>query len=327
MSTLSSHTRRSLVGALLCSLAAIGHAQDSFPNQPIKLVVPFPAGGTTDILARILAPRLGEKLKQPVLVENKAGAATLIGTMAVVKAPADGYTLLLTGPSTFTTNPAVNQQMQYDPLKSFDLIGLAGTMPVILLASSNAPFHSVKELVAAAKQEPGRYFYGSFGSGSIVHFAGETLNSKAGIKLAPVAYKGSAPAMADLIGQQIPLSFDTVVAAVQHVRGGKVRALAVTSAQRSALLPDVPTLAEAGYPGIDISSWLGVAAPAGLPPAVRKRLETVLQEVLADKATQDSLLALGIEPVSSKPEEFSRKVTKELAAFRQIAVDAGIKPE
>ncbi|EWM45828.1 tripartite tricarboxylate transporter receptor family protein [Bordetella holmesii 70147] len=259
-----SATRRSMCLAAALAALALGplaaQAKAPYPDHPIRLVVPFPPGGTTDTLGRLLAPRLAERLGQSVIVENRAGAATQIGAMEVARSPADGYTLLLTGPSTFTANPAVNTQSPYDPLKSFDYLGLTGTMPVILLAHPKAPFKDVKSMVEQAKREPGRMFYGSFGPRSIMHFAGETLNASADVKLTSVAYKGSSPAMTDLLGGQIPMTFDTVVVSAPYVKSDKVSPLAVTTAKRSTLLPDVPTMTEVGYP-MDISSWLGIAAP------------------------------------------------------------------
>lgn len=310
-----------------CALAASAvHAQGRYPSRPLRLVVPFPPGGTTDTLARLLAPKLSARLGQQVIVDNKAGAATQIGTMEVVRAPADGYTLLLTGPSTFTANPAVNPQNPYDPARSFDYIGLAGTMPVILLTSANAPYRDISGLVAQAKREPDRHFYGSFGPGSIMHFAGETFNSMAGIKLTSVAYKGSAPAMTDLLGGQISMSFDTVVVASPYVKAGKVRALAVTSARRSTLLPDVPTMAESGY-AMDISSWLGIAAPAGLPEDVRHKLEKAVADTVSEPATREAMLNIGIEAAPVGSAAFQQKVRQEYAAFRKLAIDNNIKPE
>ncbi|OZI72356.1 Bug family tripartite tricarboxylate transporter substrate binding protein [Bordetella genomosp. 12] len=323
-------TRRSfVVAAALATLTLsplAAQAKDAYPDHPIRLVVPFPPGGTTDTLGRLLAPRLAERLGQSVIVENRAGAATQIGAMEVARSPADGYTLLLTGPSTFTANPAVNTQTPYDPLKSFDYLGLTGTMPVILLAHPKTPYHDVKALVQQAKQEPSRMFYGSFGPGSIMHFAGETLNSVADIKMTSVAYKGSSPAMTDLIGGQIPMTFDTVVVAAPYVKSDKVRALAVTTAKRSTLLPDVPTMTEAGYP-MDISSWLGIAAPAGLPADVRAKLERAIADTMQEPATRQAMLNIGIEPAPTGGAAFEQKVRDEYADFRKLALEKGIKPE
>ena len=246
--------------------------------------------------------------------------------MEVVRSPADGYTILLSGPSTFTANPAVNTQTPYDTAKSFDYIGLTGSMPVILLAHAGAPYRDIADLVALARREPGKHFYGAFGSGSIMHFAGETFNSRAGIKLVSVPYKGSAPAMTDLISGQIPLSFDTVVVASPYVKAAKVRALAVTSARRSTLLPDVPTMTEAGY-AMDITSWLGIAAPAGLPADVRAKLEKAVSDTVSEVAMQEAMLKIGIEAAPVGAKAFQQKIRNEYAQFRQLAIENHIKPE
>lgn len=323
-------TRRDLLriaaSGALASLAIPASSEPGFPVKPLRLVVPFAAGGTTDTLARLLAPRLSARLGQNVIVENRAGAATQVGTMDVVRSPADGYSLLLTGPSTFTASPAVNVRLPYDPVKSFDYISLVGSMPMVMLANLSAPYRNIKDLVSIAKQEPDRHFYGCFGSGSIAHFAGETFGSLAGVKLSSVPYKGSSPAMTDLIGGQISLSVDTVVAAAPFVSAGKVRALAVTSARRSLLMPDVPTMSELGY-AMDISSWLGIAAPKGLPAEVRNRLSKAVAETVEEPATREAMLKLGIEAATPGSRAFEQKVREELALFRRLAVQNDIKPE
>jgi tripartite-type tricarboxylate transporter receptor subunit TctC len=317
---------RIAASGVLAPLVGPAFSEPGFPAKPLRLVVPFPAGGTTDTLARLLAPRLSARLGQNVIVENRAGASTQIGTMDVVRSPADGYSLLLTGPSTFTASPAVNVRLPYDPIKSFDYISLVGSMPMVMLANLAAPYRNIKDLVATARQEPDKHFYGCFGSGSIAHFAGETFGSLAGVKLSAVPYKGSAPAMTDLVGGQLSLSVDTVVAAAPFVSAGKVRALAVTSARRSLLLPEVPTMNESGY-AMDISSWLGIAAPKGLPADVRDRLAKAVAEAVEEPATRDAMLKLGIEAAAPGAKAFEQKVREELALFRRLAVQNDIKPE
>lgn len=324
------NTRRSILlaglgGALLATSKA-SFAQTVFPSRPIRLIVPFPPGGTTDTLARLLSSKFSTRLGQTVIVENRPGANTQIGTMELVRSPADGYTLLIAGPSTFTANPAVKTSIPYDPVKDFDYIGLVGTMPVILLATANTQYKDISALVQHAQTNPGEIFYGSFGPGSIMHFAGETLNSASHIKLTSVPYRGSTPAMTDLIGGQIPLTFDTVVVAAPYIKAGKVRALGVTTAQRSTLLPAVPTMTEAGYK-MDISSWLGVVAPAGLPADVRKTLEQAVAETVSASDMKQSMLNLGIESAPTGADAFNAKVRDEYATYRQLAIDNNIKPE
>ena len=325
-----SNMRRSIllagVGGVLMATSKVGFTQASFPSRPIRLIVPFPPGGTTDTLARLLSAKLSTLLGQTVIVENRPGANTQIGTMELVRSQADGHTLLIAGPSTFTANPAVKTSIPYDPVKDFDYIGLAGTMPVILLATANTKFKDIATLVQQAQARPSEIFYGSFGPGSIMHFAGETLNSVANIKLESVAYKGSTPAITDLMGEQIPLTFDTVVVAAPYIKAGRVQALGVTTAQRSTLLPDVPTMAEAGY-RMDISSWLGIVAPAGLPDDVRQKLEKAVTEAVSATDMKQSMLSLGIESAPTGGDAFKEKVRNEYAAFRQLAIDNNITSE
>jgi tripartite-type tricarboxylate transporter receptor subunit TctC len=262
--------RRALLATAAAYLALVGtvHAQDAWPSRPIKLVVPFAAGGTSDVLARTLAEKLQGALKQTVIVDNKAGAGGVIGADSVAKAPADGYTILLGTIASHAINPALQPKMPYDALKDFAPVDLLGSISNVLLVGATQPYKTVKDLTAAAKAKPGSVAFASAGQGSSQHMSGELFKLLAGAELTHIPYKGSAPAIQDVIGGQVPMSFETVTVALPHIQSGKVRALAVTSAKRSPALPDTPTLQEAGIAGFDVASWQAIYAPAGTPPAI-----------------------------------------------------------
>lgn len=309
-----------------CSLvagASLAFA-DSYPSKPIQLVIPFPPGGATDVIGRLVGKKLGDKLGQPVVIDNRPGAGTIVGAGFVSKAAPDGYTLLASSGTTFTVNPAIHAKLPYDPVKSFEPIGFAGRTGLILLANKDVPINNLKQLAAAAKAQPGKYTYGSFGTGTTAQFAGEMLFNLAGVKLLHVPYKGSSPAMTDLIGGQIPFTVDTVAAAIPQVKSGKVKAIAVTTAKRSTLLPDVPTAAESGYPGIDADTWLAVVAPRGLPADVKQKLERAMGEVMADPDTRKQLQNAGFEPLEGNGAAVSALINKELPVMRATAQRANI---
>lgn len=314
--------RRALIAS---SLLFTGLAMAAFPERPLTLVAPYPAGGAADVLARILAKKLEEQLGQPVVVENKPGAGTAIGAAAVANAKADGHTLLISSNSTFTLNPALNPKLQYDPVKGFDAIGLVGSVALAVLAHPSVAATSVPQLVAAAKASPDKYVYGSFGNGTSSNFAGAMFNAATGLKMTHVPYKGSAPLMTDLIGGQIPVSFDTVVAAAPQLKNGKIKVLAVTTPRRSALLPDVPTMAESGYPGFDMTAWLALVAPRGLPADVKARLDKALATLMALPDTQDKMKAAGFEPNYSAVPDWAGMVTRDIAKMKAIAEQSQIK--
>jgi tripartite-type tricarboxylate transporter receptor subunit TctC len=260
---LTKSTLGHFVAACGLALCTAGAAAQTYPAKPITLVVPFAPGGATDVIGRMLGRNLSEQLGQTVSIDNRAGGGTIVGAGSVARAAPDGYTLLISSGTTFTINPAIHPKLPYNPVKSFEPIGIVGRTGLILLANRDVPVDNLKQLVAAAKAAPGKYAYGSFGSGTTSHFAAEMLLHEAGIKMTHVPYKGSAPAMMDLIGGQIPFTVDTVSAAIPQLKAGKVKAIAVTTAKRSALLPEVPTVAESGYPGFDTDTWLAVVAPRG----------------------------------------------------------------
>jgi len=295
-----------------------------FPDRPITLVVPYPPGGATDTLARILNTALSERLGQPVIVDNKPGAGTAIGATAVARAAPDGHTLLISSNTTFTVNAALKRSLPYDPLNSFEAVGLIGTSPLVLLAHPSVQASNVKELVALSKAQPGKLSFGSFGVGTTAHLAGEIFNVMTGTDLLHVAYRGSAPAMTDLIGGQIPLTFDTNVAAMPQIAAGKVKALAVTSRQRSPSMPDVPTVAEAGYPEYEMVPWVVVVAPRGLPSAVSKRLSDALKAVVADPAVREALQKTGLDVAWQPGSVYDNQVARELPLLRAYVHKANI---
>ncbi|HCE91224.1 MAG: ABC transporter substrate-binding protein [Burkholderiales bacterium GWA2_64_37] len=318
-----------LSSAVICALgaAAWGPAvaqEAAFPTKPITLVIPFPPGGATDVLGRLIGKKLGDKLGQSVVIDNRAGAGTTIGAAYVAKAAPDGYTLLMSSGTTFTVNPAVRAKLPYDPVKSFEPIGIAGRTSLILLANKDVPVSDVKQFVAMVKAAPDKYSYGSYGAGTTSQFAGEMFFHAAGLKIQHVPYKGSSPAMVDLMGGQIPFTVDTVSAALPQLKDGKIKAIAVTAGKRSALLPKVPTLAESGYPGVEMDTWLAMVAPRGLPPAVKARLELTLAQVVADPETRDKLIAVGFEPTYASAKAVSELIDKELPLMRAVALRAAI---
>jgi len=315
--------------AVVCgtSLMAGTALAQAYPTKPIQLVIPFPPGGATDVIGRLVGKKLSEKLGQSVVIDNRPGAGTIVGAGFAAKAAPDGYTLFLSSGTTFTVNPAIHAKLPYDPVKSFEPIGLTGRTGLILLANKDVPVHDLKQLVAAAKAAPGKYTYGTFGAGTTAQFAGEMLFNLAGIKLLHVPYKGSAPAMTDLIGGQIPYTIDTVAAAVPQVRAGKVKAIAVTTAKRSQLLPNVPTVAEAGFPGIDADTWLALVAPRGLPADVKQKLEAALAASMADADMRKQLLDAGFEPSYADGAAVSALISRELPLMRATAQRANITAE
>ncbi len=300
----------------VAATAPTAMAQASFPTKPVTLVVPYPPGGATDIIGRIMAQAMSKSLGQAVVVENKAGAGTVIGATEVAQAPADGYTLLISSNTTFTVNPAIKAKLPYDPAKSYESIAGIGSSPLVLLANPNVPVKTVKELVAAANQPNTKFAFGSFGSGTTSHLAGEMFKYMSGANLLHVPYKGSAPAMTDLIGGQIQFTFDTNVAALPMLRAGKVKAIAVTSSQRSSTMPNVPTIAESGYPGYEMVPWIVIVAPRGLPKTVSQKLTSTIQDILKDPNAKRDLERAGLEVAFEEPQAYDKRVATELPLLR-----------
>lgn len=299
----------------------------AWPERPLRLVVPFAAGGATDVLGRLLAVGLGEKLGQTVVVENKPGASTVVGATQVSKAAPDGYTLLLAASTTLTLNPAIRQHLGYDPIKSFTPLGLVADMSLVLVANPDAQIGSVKDLVTQARAHPDKLSYGSFGTGSSVHFGGEMLKSATGIRMVHVPFNGSAPSLTALAGGQVQVAVDTVVASLPLIKGGKIRPVAVLSPQRLPALPQVPTVAESGYPGFQMGTWFALLAPAGLPAPVQQKLEKALAEVANAPATRARMVELALTPAYGNGAAVRARVEKELPEMRAVAARADIRAE
>jgi tripartite-type tricarboxylate transporter receptor subunit TctC len=311
--------------AMLTPLAAL--AQAKFPDRPLQIIAPYAPGGAADVLSRFLAKELETRLGQPVIVLNRPGAGTIIGVQALMQAPKDGYTLFISSNSTFTLNPAVMSNLSYDAARDFEPLAQIATANLALVTYADNPAADVKALVAAAKAEPDKLTLASFGTATVSHFAGEWFKSVAGIRMAHVPYRGSGPAMNDLVGKHVPFLIDTIVAARPQIEGGKIRALAVTSAQRSAMLPEVPTLQELGYRGIDLSSWIALVTAKGIPAEAKARLSEALADVLRDPAARASMTKSGFEPVHRVYTDWPREITTEIEAMKAIAKDANIKAD
>jgi tripartite-type tricarboxylate transporter receptor subunit TctC len=311
------------LGAALFALPA--SAQDAFPNKPIRLVVPFVPGGVTDASARLVAEHLGRRLGQQVVVDNKPGASGNIGTAQVAQAAPDGYTLLLAFDGTLVINPHVFAKVPFDTLKDFASVGKIGNATLILVANPAVPAKNLAELVALSKTRP--LPYGTSGIGGTPHIAGEMLAQRTGAKLEHVPYKGGGQAISDGIGGSIPLVYTAVAGAQGHVKAGKLKPIAVSSAQRSSSLPDVPTFIESGVADFVADSWVGLLAPAKTPAPVMARLNSELNAVLNDPAVRERLAVLGIEPTPGTPEQFTQQISKDLAAYGPIVKAAGIKLE
>ena len=327
---MSSFVIRGALAALACTFtlaAAPALAQSAYPSKPIKVIVPFPPGGTTDTLMRIVAPRLQQALGQPVVIENKGGAAATLGADLVAKSPGDGYTLLV-GAAHHTIAQSVFAKLPYQFGNDFAPISSLALVPnVVVVNAAAVPAKSAKELIALTKASPDKYSYASAGPGSVHHLLGEMFKLETGAQLLHIPYKGSGPAVADLLGGQVAVMFDTVTSALPHIKSGKTRALAVTTAKRSTALPDVPTLAEAGVPNIDVGTWFGLFAPASTPAPIVARLNKEVIAVLNDPAARKQMLDQGIEPMSSTPAELKARVDKELKDFGSLAKRAKLTVE
>jgi len=325
------HPNRRTTLACLIALAVgaplAAQAQDAWPSKPIRLVIPFAAGGTSDILGRTIGERLQAVLKQTVVVDNKAGAGGVIGADVVAKSPPDGYTLLLGTIASHAINPALQPKMPYNAATDFAPIILLGSISNVLLVGASQPFKTVPELIAAAKAQPGSIAFASAGQGSSQHMSGETFKLLAGADLTHIPYKGSAPAIQDVIGGQVPASFETVTVALPHIQSGKVRALAVTSATRSPALPNVPTLQEAGVAGFDVSSWQALYAPAGTPAAIVQRLNNEVEKILAQPDVKAKLDTLGLVHTVNSTEQFAAFGRTELTKWVKVVKDGKVKPE
>ncbi len=316
----------SKVAAITLAAFAGCAAAQGYPNKPIRLVVPFVAGGGTDLTARIIAQRLNDALGQPVVVDNRPGAGGVIGADLVAKAQPDGYTLLMGTPGSLTINPNLQPKMPYR-LQDFAPVTLATLSPFVMVVHPSVPASSVKELVALAKAKPGVLNYGSAGNGSVAHLSAEQFKSLAGVQLTHVPYKGSAQSVTDLIGGQLQVMFENQPVVLPHIRSGKLRALGVGTARRSALLPDVPTVAEAGVPGYEASTAFGVLAPAKTPHDVIARLNRDIVAILQTPEVRERLAALGLDAVGSTPAQYAEHLKSELAQYGKAIKAAGIRAD
>ncbi|MFC5520376.1 Bug family tripartite tricarboxylate transporter substrate binding protein [Polaromonas jejuensis] len=332
MSRFSTSDRRQFALRSLTAAVALGAgllaampaaAQAAYPSKPITVIVPFSAGGTTDILARIVGQALTAELGQSVIIDNRAGAGGNIGGQAAARSPADGYTLFMGTVGTHAINAALYKKMPFDPIKDFTPLTRVANVPNLLVANPAQPFKTVKELIAYAKAHPGQLNFGSSGNGSSIHLSGELFKTMAKVDMQHVPYKGSAPAVTDLLGNQIAIMFDNMPSAIQHVRSGKLRPIAVTTAKRSPELPNVPTIAEAGVPGYEATSWFGLFAPAGTPPAVVSKLNSAIVKVLAKADVKKKINEQGAEVYSETPEQFSAFIQKESLKWGKVVHESG----
>ncbi|ASI69578.1 tripartite tricarboxylate transporter substrate binding protein [Diaphorobacter nitroreducens] len=314
-----------LAAAGLLPAAAMAQPDAQWPAKPIKWVVPFPPGGAMDVIARTLGEKAGRTLGQPFVIENRPGAGGNIGADAVAKSPADGYTIMITSIG-MATNKALYPRLSYDPVKDFAPISLLAIVPnVLVVNTAKTTDKSVADVVAHAKRDPGKLTYASAGNGTSIHLAGEVFASMAGLNLLHVPYKGSGPAVTDMLGGQVDLMFDSITSARPHIQAGKLRALGVTSAKRSATLPDVPTIAEAGVPGYEVSPWFAVFAPAGTPAAIVNKINAALIDAMKQPDTVAKFETIGAEPIGTTPQQLATHLDKELARWGALIKERNIR--
>ena len=313
---------KQLLTALALFGAALAAQAQAWPDRPVTLVVPFPPGGSTDQVARAVAPRLGDKLRQSFLVDNKAGATGTIGATYVKRAAPDGYTFLVTSLGPLVIVPHLVKSLQYDALKDFDLITVAVASPNVLVVPTNSPHKSLADVVAYEKAHPGKMSFASAGNGSSDHLTAELFWQQSGTTGVHIPYKGGAPAQTDLMGGQVDASFQNINAVIGYIKAGRMRPLAITSTKRSPLLPDVPTMAEAGVANVEVTSWQAIVAPRGMPPALREKAHAAFVEALNDPAVKDPFTAIGFELVANTPAQFSAFQQKEYARWKQV-IEAG----
>ncbi|MBX3610847.1 MAG: tripartite tricarboxylate transporter substrate binding protein [Hydrogenophaga sp.] len=316
-----------MVSALCASLGASALASEpDWPTKPVKLVVGYAAGGATDVMARLVAVRMASELGQPVIVDNRAGANSNVGAELVARSPADGYTLYVFTIAN-TINASLYTKLGYDPVQDFAPIGLIAKIPNLLVVNSALPVHSVQQYIQFARDSKDGITFASSGSGSSIHLSGEMFKMKAGLKMLHVPYRGSAPAVSDLLGGQVQSMFDNSPSAMPHVKAGKLRALAITSKERSPLLPDVPTLAESGFPGFEVQSWFGLAAPAATPAPVIQRVNSALNAALNDPAVKQRLVELVATAAPGTPEDMRAFIGNQLKSWGEVVKAAGVKAD
>jgi len=315
----------------LCILLAVpafaAQAAEKYPVRPIRFVIPFPPGGGNDILGRAFSERLGERLGQQWVVDNRGGASSIIGAEIVARAPADGYTLLLGTNSTLAVVPSLRRKLPFDPIKDYDAISLMSSSPYLLVVNPGFEAKSVKELIALAKARPGQLDFASPGHGTSNHLAFEMFKLMAGIELTHIPYKGTSAMITDLLGGRVSVMFVSTASVRPHVLSGRLRALGISTAKRSPAMPEVAPIAEMGVAGFDTASWVGLVGPRGTPPAIIKRLNAEINKVIDEGDLKDKLASQGFIPDGSTPREFAAHIRDELARYRKLVKDAGIKPE
>jgi len=314
-----------LLAALSVALPAAGARAETYPARAVKLVVPYPAGGTTDIIARLIAAQLSETLGQPFVVDNRAGASGAIGSAAVAKSAPDGYTLLMGTANTHGINSALQKSLPYDALKDFAPVTVVASTPNVIVVNPAVPARTLAELIALAKAEPGKLNYGSTSSGGSPHMSAELLKMMTGISITHVPYKGAAPMLTDLVGGHIPIGFDNLPSAMPFIESGKLRALAVTTAKRWPGAPNIPTVAESGVPGYEVSGWFGILAPAGTPPAIVDRLQKAVADAVAKPEVRKQLETVGAEPVANTSQAFAQQIAADVARWKTVADTTGVK--
>jgi len=312
-------------GAAMLPLAGGALAQDAWPSKPVRFVVPFPPGGTTDILGRIVAAELNKAWGAQTVVENRGGAGGNIGADLVAKSAPDGYTMLVCTVGTHGINKSLYSRLSYDPVKDFEPVTLFALVPNVVVVHPSVKANTLKELIALLKANPGRLDFASSGNGTSIHLSAELFKSMTGTFMTHIPYRGSAPAIADLLAGQTQLMFDNLPSALPHIKAGKLRALAVTSAKRAVALPDVPTVAEAGVPGYEASSWFGVVAPAGTPKAIRDKTQQAIAKAWTTPEVREKLLGQGADPVANTPEEFGKYIDDEIAKWAKVVKASGAK--
>ncbi len=319
---------RLVVGVCASAFFSLGHAQTTqgaYPSKPVRIIVTVPPGGAADLIARTISNKLAIALNQPVVVENHPGASGTLAAALVAKAAPDGYTLLQNSITTHGIGPHLYQKLSYDPVKDFIPVSMLAQLPLIMTVNASLKFDSLQDLITAARQRPGQLAFASSGNGGAPHMAGELLKSIAGIDLLHVPYRGSGPAVADLVGGQVQIMFDAAPSLRPHIQSGKIKPLAVANKRRSLLMPELPTFGELGYPGVEVSLWYGLMAPAGTPVNIVNRLNSEITKILQASDTSERFLAQGIEPMSGSPDQAATFIRQESDRWGPVVRQVGVK--